>query len=236
VFLAEVQAAGRSVATQRSYALDVLRWLRFCWAMEVPWDQATSWEARDFIRWMMSAAKPARPHWRTGQAARASAVAPGSANPVTGKKAPGRGYAASTVAHCESVLRAFYDIHLEAGTGVVNPFPLARRPGRAAAHRSPMDPVPDERAAQQATAGPTLRDGTVGPVWLGPGDLTTEHRDFVPQDHDLRVLVRLAAAEQRQPAEGPDQSQVEQAKDTNRDLAATSSSDQTAGRSSRDEF
>ena len=66
VFLAEVQAAGRSVATQRSYALDVLRWLRFCWAIEVPWDQATSCEARDFIRWMTSAVKPARPHWRTG--------------------------------------------------------------------------------------------------------------------------------------------------------------------------
>jgi site-specific recombinase XerC len=149
VFLAEVQAAGRSVATQRSYALDVLRWLRFCWAIEVPWDQATSCEARDFIRWMMSAAKPARPHWRTGQAAgRTGAAAPGSTNPVTGKKTPGRGYAASTVAHCESVLRAFYGLRLEAGAGIMNPFPLARRPGRAAAHRSPMDPVPDERAGR----------------------------------------------------------------------------------------
>ena len=67
VFLAEMQAAGRSAATQRSYALDLLRWLRFCWAIEVPWDQATSCEGRDFIRWMMSTVKPARPHWRTGQ-------------------------------------------------------------------------------------------------------------------------------------------------------------------------
>jgi len=68
VFLAEMHAAGRSAATQRSYALDLLRWLRFCLAIEVPWDQATSCEARDFIRWMMAAVKPARPHWRTGQA------------------------------------------------------------------------------------------------------------------------------------------------------------------------
>jgi len=58
VFLAEMQAAGRSAATQRSYALDLLRWLRFCWAIEVPWDQATSCEGRDFIRWMMSTLKP----------------------------------------------------------------------------------------------------------------------------------------------------------------------------------
>ena len=67
VFLAEMQAAGRSVATQRSYALDLLRWLRFCWAIEVPWDQATSCEGRDFIRWMMLTVKPARPHWRAGE-------------------------------------------------------------------------------------------------------------------------------------------------------------------------
>ena len=149
VFLAEVQAAGRSAATQRSYALDLLRWLRFCWAIEIPWDQATSCEGRDFIRWMMLTVKPARPHWRTGQVPdRTGGAAPGRTNPVTGKKAPGTGYAASTVAHCESVLRAFYDTHLESGAGIVNPFPLARRPGRAAAHRNPMDPFPSEQAGR----------------------------------------------------------------------------------------
>jgi site-specific recombinase XerC len=149
VFLAEMHAAGRSAATQRSYALDLLRWLRFCWAIEVPWDQATSCEARDFIRWMMSTVKPARPHWRTGQAPdRTGGVAPGRTNPVTGKKAPGTGYAASTVAHCESVLRAFYGTRLEAGAGIVNPFPLARWAGRAAVHRNPMDPFPNEQAGR----------------------------------------------------------------------------------------
>ncbi len=149
VFLAEMQAAGRSVATQRSYALDLLRWLRFCWAIEVPWDQATSCEGRDFIRWMMLTVKPARPHWRTGEVPdRTASAAPGRTNPVTGKKSSGTGYAASTVAHCESVLRAFYATHLEAGAGIVNPFPLACRSGRAAAHRNPMDPFPDEQAGR----------------------------------------------------------------------------------------
>ena len=37
------------------------------------------------------------------------------------------------MAHCETVLRGFYDFHLEAGTGpMVNPFPLARHRGAGA--------------------------------------------------------------------------------------------------------
>jgi len=45
-FLAELQALGRSEATQRSYGNDLLRWFRFLWAIGVPWDQATRAEAR----------------------------------------------------------------------------------------------------------------------------------------------------------------------------------------------
>jgi len=44
-FLKELQASGRSTSTQRSYAMDLLRWFRFAWAVEVPWDQATRLEA-----------------------------------------------------------------------------------------------------------------------------------------------------------------------------------------------
>ena len=39
--------------------MDLLRWFRFCWAIEVPWDQATRSEARDFCRWLQLADKPA---------------------------------------------------------------------------------------------------------------------------------------------------------------------------------
>jgi integrase len=55
----------------------------------------------------------------------------------------------SVRAHSETVLRAFYDFHLAAGTGpIMNPFPLdrARRAGRANAHHNPMDPYRDQRA------------------------------------------------------------------------------------------
>ena len=158
VYLRDLQAAGRTAATQRSYGMDLLRWFRFCWALEAPWDQATRCEARDFCRWIQIAAKPVSPHWRAeqgevvgetagGSAVKAPALRP--ANPVTGKLAPGGRYAASTAAHCESVLRQFYDFHLDAGSGpMVNPFPLdrGRRGGRAGAHHNPMDAHRDERS------------------------------------------------------------------------------------------
>ena len=57
-FLQDLQAAGRSAATQRSYAMDLLRWFRFGWAVEVPWDHATRVEARDFCRLLSLRDKP----------------------------------------------------------------------------------------------------------------------------------------------------------------------------------
>ena len=124
-YLRDLQACGRPTATQRSYAMDLLRWFRFLWAVEVGWDQATRVEARDFCCWIQLAGKP-------------------------GGLAPDVRYAPATVAHCETVLRGFYGFHLEAGTGpMVNPFPLARgRRGRANAHHNPMDPFRAERAGR----------------------------------------------------------------------------------------
>src|SRR5208283_517032 len=131
-FLRDLQAAGRPATTQRAYSLALLRWFRFTWAAGVPWDQATRTEARDFCRWIQLADKPGGP--------REPAV------PVPGKRPASMKYASSTVAHCETVCRGFYSYHLEAGTGpIVNPFPMAR-PGRANAHRNPMDPFGRQKA------------------------------------------------------------------------------------------
>jgi integrase len=153
-YFRELAACGRPAATQRSYGMDLLRWLRFLWAVEIGWDQATRVEARDFCSWIQLVDKPTRPHWRYPDGGapgtkRARTVA-GTPNPVTGKPSPGRGYATATVVHCESVLRAFYDFHLEAGSGpMVNPFPLVRgRRGRANAHHNPMDPFVGGRAGR----------------------------------------------------------------------------------------
>jgi integrase len=126
----------------------LLRWFRFLAVVEVAWDQATRVEARDFCRWIQIADKPVYPHWRRPGEAPSSSRPQGSPNSVTGKVGPGAGYAPATVAHTETVVRGFYEFHLQAGSGpMVNPFPLARsRGGRGNAHRNPMEPFRNERS------------------------------------------------------------------------------------------
>ena len=135
-FFRDLLAAGRSESTVRSYGMDLLRWFRFLQAAGVRWDRATRAEARDFSRWLQVAGKQARPHWRGGDAGGGAAV-------------PAGAYAPSVRAHSETVLRAFYDFHMDAGSGpLVNPFPLdrSRRGGRAHAHHNPMEPFRRERS------------------------------------------------------------------------------------------
>ena len=178
-YLSELQGCGRAESTQRSYALALLRWFRFIWAAGVDWDQATRAEARDFMRWLQTADKPERVHWRTGRpAGEGTAPAPGTANPVTGKASPGRGFAPATAAHCETVLRAFYEFHVEIGTGpIVNPFPLARA-GRAHPHHNPAEPFARARAGlyrpRQARRIPrSIPDRLLDELFAGLGS----HRD-----------------------------------------------------------
>jgi site-specific recombinase XerD len=135
-FFRDLLAAGRSESTVRSYGMDLLRWFRFLRAAGVRWDRATRAEARDFSRWLQVAGKQARPHWRGGDGGGGAAV-------------PAGAYAPSVRAHSETVLRAFYDFHLDAGSGpLVNPFPLdrSRRGGRAHAHHNPMELFRGERS------------------------------------------------------------------------------------------
>jgi site-specific recombinase XerD len=135
-YFRDLQAVGRSAATIRSYGMDLLRWFRFLWASEIPWQRASRIEARDFCRWLLIAGKPVRAHWRSQE----------TSAPV----ASGQPYAASVRAHSETVLRCFYDFHLATGDSPVllNPFPLDRsRRGRGAnAHRNPMEPYRNERS------------------------------------------------------------------------------------------
>jgi integrase len=137
-YFGHLQAAGRSELTIRSYGMDLLRWFRFLWAIGVPWNHAVRSDARDFCRWLQVAGKPVRPHWREQDRQ-------GAGQPA----ASGVAYSPSVRAHCETVLRSFYDFHVEAGTGpLVNPFPLdrSRRGGRAGAHHNPAEPFRRERS------------------------------------------------------------------------------------------
>jgi integrase len=136
-YFRDLQAAGRTGATVRSYGMDLLRWFRFLWAIDVLWDRVSRVEARDFCRWLLIAGKPVRSHWR-------------SQAPAAPLSSAGEPYAASVRAHSETVLRSFYDFHRDMGSGPVllNPFPLdrSRRGGRANAHHNPMLPLRNERA------------------------------------------------------------------------------------------
>lgn len=150
-YLKDLRAAGRAESTQRSYVMDLLRWFRFLWAIDVDWDRATRVEARDFCRWLQSVDKPVRAHWRTGVSPTPDPVRPraGTVNPVTGKASPGPDYASATLAHSETVLRAFYDYHLETGSGpMVNPFPLVRAGRRRYANHNPLEPFGRERTGR----------------------------------------------------------------------------------------
>ena len=90
-YFQELQASGRSTATLRSYGMDLLRWFRFCWAIDVGWDRATRVEAREFSRWLRMPGQPVRAHWRAQQA-----------TPVVPARA-GEGYSASVRAQRNGV-------------------------------------------------------------------------------------------------------------------------------------
>jgi hypothetical protein len=48
-YLRDLQATGSSRATIRSYGLDLPRWFRFLWAIDVGWDRATRTEGPRFL-------------------------------------------------------------------------------------------------------------------------------------------------------------------------------------------
>jgi integrase len=146
-FLHHMLADDASPASLRSYAYELLAWVRFLEAVGVAWDLAGRADARDFALWLKTARKPAR-HRRPG------APAPGSVNPVTGKATPGENYAARTRRHARAVIRSFYEYHREMhGRPLVNPFPQAKgaEDGQLNAHHNPMQPFrqPARRAAYQ---------------------------------------------------------------------------------------
>lgn len=209
-FLRELAACGRSASTQRSYAMALLRWFRFLWAVDVAWDQASQVEARDFSGWIRLADKPVRPPWRRPEEAGAgslAAAAGGQTNAVTGKKSPGLKYAAATRAHSESVLRGFYEFHRDAGTGpMINPFPLGRRRRgeRAHAHHNPMEPhrreasgryrprlvprrprsIPDERFSELFARLGSHRDRALVALWVSTGARASELLGTTQTDAD----------------------------------------------------
>ncbi|WP_241720649.1 tyrosine-type recombinase/integrase [Streptomyces lydicus] len=215
--------------------MDLLRWWRFLWVLGVDWDRVTRAEARDFARWMQLADKPVRVHWRLKRRGvtepntpASTRPVPGTPNPITGKPTPGKKFAPTTRAHAETVLRGFYDFHLDEGTGpIINPFPLdrSRRQGRAHAHHNPLEPfrgertgryrprvpdriprrVPDEMFDQLFAALKYDRDHALPACWVSTGAradelLTTRQRDPLPGEQVIGVTRKGTRDYQQLPA------------------------------------
>jgi integrase len=183
---------------------------------------------------MQIAPKPVRAHWRRvgddppPPSALLISAAP---NPVTGKPMPGQAYGLATRAHSESVLRHFYDFHLEVGTGpMVNPFPLARSShgGRPGAHHNPMDAhaneraglfrprlarriprsIPDERFNELFAALSCHRDRALVALWISTGARASELLGATRADSDpgrqLITVVRKGTRALQQVPGSPD--------------------------------
>ncbi|MFD6995016.1 tyrosine-type recombinase/integrase [Streptomyces mirabilis] len=234
-YFKDLMAADSSPLTPRSYGMDLLRWWRFLWAFGIEWDRAVREDARDFTLWMKLADKPVRVHWRhRGKAAAeipstAGRPAPGAPNPVTGKLTVGKKYAPSTRAHCETVLRSFYDFHLESNTGklLVNPFPLvrSRRSARAHAHHNPEREhrkertglyrpkvpkriprrIPDEKYTEVFAGLRSHRDRALLAFWVATGAraeelLTSQQGDAVVGQQTIGVIRKGTRDYQELPA------------------------------------
>jgi integrase/recombinase XerC len=178
-FLADLSASDCADSTCRSYAYDLLRWLRFSAAVEVEWQQATRREVRDFVRWFRLAPNPQRARSRK-EGGRPPA---GSLNPHTGKAYLDSGYASRTINHALTVVSEFYTFAVQAGLGPLhNPVPTGMRDvdswgsarrRRAALRqkepqRQPRD-VPHELLRQMVTALSCSRDRALLAVAVGAG-------------------------------------------------------------------
>jgi integrase/recombinase XerD len=133
-YLSDFVARGRSPASTRSYAYDLLRWWRWLRVIGIGWDKATSTEVKDFVLWLGSATK------RRQASRTVSAATAGTINPITRKRYLDDAYQARTVRHSNAVLRDFYDFWIDRGAGpLINPVPVDRSAQRSNAHHNPLE-------------------------------------------------------------------------------------------------
>lgn len=151
-WLLQLWASDCSPHTVRAYAMSLLRYLRFLWAVDCDWDRATEVETRDFVLWARQAHKfvgrkrPPAP--RT------------SINLVTGKRNLGPTYSASTINHTLSAVSEFYAFHHARGRGPVSsPVPTGRGGDRPFAHHRPDEDFESgrRRPLRQKQRQPTPR-------------------------------------------------------------------------------
>jgi hypothetical protein len=134
-FLRDLMLGDCRPATCRSYAHDLLRWLRLLATVGVAWEQAARGEVALQVGWMRNAPNPQRRRRDPGLC--------GAVNLKTGKPYPAAGYARTTINHALTVVRGCYAFHLHAGAGpLVNLVPEGPQRRLLLAHRSPLEPAP----------------------------------------------------------------------------------------------
>lgn len=137
-FLRDLMLGDCRPATCRSYAHDLLRWLRLLSTVGVSWEQATRGEVALLVTWMRNAPNPQR--------RRRDADLCGTVNLKTGKPYPAARYARTTINHALTVVRGFYAFHLDSGAGpLCNPVPEGPQRRLLLVHRSPLEPAPPVR-------------------------------------------------------------------------------------------
>ena len=127
--------------TLRSYAYDILRWLRFLGAVGVAFDEAVRSDYTDFRRWLIA-------YGKAGGARRARSVRSSESrmNRITGKSAPHDSqFDPATIRHSRVVLHEWYEFLRDRGLKpIVNPIPHSRRRDRdgrrVEAHHNPLEP------------------------------------------------------------------------------------------------
>jgi integrase len=176
-YLRDAVARDFGTASLESYARALLRWLRFLWALDVPWDRVDRAEVRDFVLWMRTSVK--------GAPRRPGSPAPGSVNGRTGKRYLSAGYAPATINHNLAVISGFYDYYLGLGRGPLrNPVPprTTRRGGRPHAHQNPAEPFGKRRRGAYRQRVPEAQPRAI------PDALFNELFEAMPSDRDRAIL------------------------------------------------
>ncbi|WP_344805200.1 tyrosine-type recombinase/integrase [Microlunatus ginsengisoli] len=147
-WLLQTYANDNSRNTIRAYGLSLLRFMRYLWAIGVPWDRAREVDVRDFVLWGRRADKFVG---RRREPAPRSGV-----NIITGKANQTSKYSPSTINLTLTAVGEFYEFHRQRQAGpIINPVPGAGE--RRHPHHRPDDPYPVFRRGQLRQKEP-IRD------------------------------------------------------------------------------
>jgi integrase len=211
-YLIELFASDCSPLTVKSYAFDLLDWVRFLARVGVSRDQADRRHVRDWVLDARTKVNPQRRH-------RADRPPAGSVNLRNGKPSLRNGYAAATINHRLAVVSGFYDHARHLGQGpTIDPIPEnGRRSTRSTRRRSPLEPrrpgprgmyrqkqeqriprgIPDEHFDELFAELRSDRDRAIVSLLVSSGARATELLGMTGQDVDWgnqRVRPEMASA------------------------------------------